>query len=55
MLRCLMDTSVPQDSKCSKCCIYCDDKETCEYVCKMVEEGKGENDIATECILAYEE
>ena len=56
MIKCLMDTSVPQDSKCAKCCIYCDEKSHCEYVCKMVAvEGKDENFIAANCINAYDE
>ena len=56
MIKCLMDTSVPQDSKCAKCCIYCDEKSHCEYVCEMIAvEGKDENFIACNCINAYEE
>lgn len=26
MIKCLMDISIPEDSKCAKCCIYCEEK-----------------------------
>jgi len=56
MIKCLMDVTVPQDSKCAKCCIYCDEKSHCESVCEMgAVEGRDENFIACKCINAYEE
>lgn len=48
MLKCLIDISVPKDSKCSKCCFYCDEKDTCECRCVGLEEWKTEEEIARE-------
>lgn len=50
MLNCLMDVLVPEDSKCAKCCIYCDEKDSCEYRCVGLEEWKTEAEIAKNCI-----
>ena len=33
MIRCLMDMSIPEDDKCAKCCIHCEEKDTCENKC----------------------
>ncbi len=38
MIECLMDVSVHLDgqkNKCYYCCIYCNEKEDCEYVCSL--------------------
>ena len=53
MLRGLIDISISENSKCAKCCIYCNEKETCEYRCVGSDRWKTEDDIAencTECI-----
>lgn len=49
MLRCLMDMSVPEESKCAKCCLYCDEKEICEYRCYGIDEWKIEEKIVENC------
>ena len=54
MLRCLMDMSIPEDSKCAKCCLHCKEKETCEYKCQGVDEWKTEENIAMNCIECME-
>ena len=54
MLRCLMDMSIPEDSKCAKCCLHCKEKETCEYKCQGVDEWKTEENISKNCIECTE-
>ena len=49
-----MDVAIDPESKCAKCCIYCE--EECEYRCKLAAECKNEEDvIAADCVNAYEE
>ena len=55
MLNCLYDVSVPEDSKCSKCCLYCDEKDSCEYRCIGLEEWKTEEEIINNCIECEDE
>lgn len=56
MIKCLMDMTLPEDSKCSYCCYYCDEKETCDYSCPKVKEPiANEKYIASDCIHAYDE
>lgn len=50
MLRCLIDGSIPLESKCAKCCIHCDEKDTCDYKCCGIEEWGTEEEIAKNCI-----
>lgn len=45
MLRCLMDPTIPEDSRCSKCCIHCEDKDSCNCCCCGVNEWKTEEEI----------
>lgn len=54
MLRCLMDMSVPEYSKCAKCCLHCDEKETCEHRCQGIDKWKTEENIAKNCIECAE-
>lgn len=54
MLRCLIDISVPENSKCAKCCIYCNEKETCENRCIGIDEWKTESNISENCIECIE-
>lgn len=54
MLQCLMDISVPEDSKCTKCCIYCDEKEVCKYRCLGVDEWVTEENISKNCVECME-
>lgn len=54
MLQCLMDISVPEDSKCAKCCIYCDEKEVCKCRCPGVDEWVTEENISKNCIECME-
>ena len=49
MIKCLMDVTVPENSKCAKCCIYCDEKETCECVCPFVANHTTEDEILNKC------
>ena len=54
MIRCFMDATLPEDSKCSKCCIYCDDKE-CDCYCPIAKEKKTEDAVfESDCIYAEE-
>lgn len=53
MLRCLIDISISENSKCAKCCIYCNEKETCEYRCVGSDRWKTEDDIAENCKNNY--
>ena len=50
MLKCLIDISISEDSKCSKCCFYCDEKDSCEYKCAGLEEWETEEEIENNCI-----
>lgn len=50
MLRCLMDISVPEDSKCAKCCLYCEERNVCEYKCCGIDEWKTEEEIYANCL-----
>ena len=54
MLRCLMDMSIPEEDKCAKCCIHCDEKETCNCRCQGVGEWKTEDNILMNCIECVE-
>lgn len=54
MLRCLIDMSIPEDDKCSQCCIHCEEKETCEYRCQGIDEWKTGEKIAENCIECTE-
>lgn len=49
MLRCLVDISVPKNSKCAQCCLYCDEKNICEYCCPRIGEWKTEDNISKNC------
>ena len=49
-----MDVSVPEDSKCAKCCLHCDEKETCGYRCHGIDKWKTEEKIAQNCIKCTE-
>lgn len=55
MLRCLMDMAIPEDSKCAKCCLHCNEKETCEHRCYGVDLWITEDVIVKNCDLCYEE
>lgn len=50
MLRCLIDVSIPLESKCAKCCIHCDEKDACDYKCCGIEEWGTEEGIAKNCM-----
>lgn len=45
MIKCGIDPSIPDDSECAWCCIYCEKKDECKYICPIVKESKTENDI----------
>ncbi len=49
MIKCLMDVTVPEDSKCAKCCIYCNEKETCECRCPLIIDNITEDDVLNIC------
>ena len=54
MIRCFMDPLVPQESKCAKCCIYCE--EECECRCELAVECETEKKvIEVDCCHAYDE
>ena len=56
MIRCLKDPNISEDSKCAYCCLYCSDKEYCDYYCPLAKECKTEKDIIDrDCVHAYEE
>ena len=56
MLKCLMDPTVPQDARCAYCCIYCSEKEECEYLCELARNCKtGKEVINRDCTFAYDE
>ena len=50
MLRCFMDPTISEESRCSKCCIHCEYRESCDYCCQGIEEWKTEEKIAKNCI-----
>lgn len=52
MIKCTLDCTVPQDSKCAHCCIYCDDKQ-CNCRCPNVEKWN-EDTIMKICDCAEE-
>ncbi len=54
MIKCFMDVTVPEDSKCSYCCYYCDEKETCDCSCPKAKQSD-EKDIALYCTEAFDE
>lgn len=54
MIWCTMDTSVEKDSKCAKCCVYCDDSE-CKLRCPNAIKYQDEAEVVESCIMAYEE
>lgn len=45
MIKCGMDPTVPEDSDCANCCIYCKQKDYCDYTCPIVKESHTEQDI----------
>ncbi len=51
-IQCLKDTSVPEDSECAKCCIHCETRDTCEWVCENIRNGWTEEKIRKECQAA---
>ncbi len=54
MIRCFMDALIDKDSKCAKCCIYCE--EECEYRCELSKQCSCEADVINkDCVHAYEE
>ncbi len=53
VIECCADMSVPRDSACAFCCVYCSNKNNCEYACAGL--GEWDNDegkIATYCEFA---
>lgn len=42
---CYTDPTVPEDSDCHFCCIYCKEKDYCDYTCPIVKESNTEQDI----------
>ena len=50
MIKCLMDVSIPEDDKCAKCCICCEEKVACEYTCRRTNEWKPKEDVMKNCI-----
>lgn len=55
MIRCYLDPNIPEDSQCSKCCIYCDKQKNCEYLCEAIRTEWPMEKIAEECTFAYED
>lgn len=54
MIRCFMDGAIDPESKCAKCCIYCEEK--CEFRCELSKECKTEDDVFNkDCVNAYGE
>lgn len=53
MIRCLLDPSIGEDSKCFYCCIYCNE-ENCEYRCELIKTHDTEEKIVENCVDAYE-
>ena len=54
-IRCFQDPEVSEDSKCANCCLYCDEKELCEYSCNGLNEWSLELEIIKNCYFAYED
>ena len=54
MIRCFMDPSVPQESNCAKCCIYCEEECVCR--CDLAIKCETEDKvIEADCCHAYED
>lgn len=51
-IRCVDDISVPEDSKCARCCIYC--KEECELRCHGSVIWETEENILKNCTSCVE-
>lgn len=52
MIRCLVD-NVPEDSKCARCCIYCN--EECECRCGLASECISEESVfEADCPNAFD-
>ena len=51
-IQCSKDLVIPEDSRCTNCCIYCDEAD-CAYRCKEVSKWKNEVDIFKNCTCAY--
>ena len=54
LIRCLMDVSIPENDKCGKCCINCDEKDICENKCCGIDEWETEEEILKNCIECEE-
>lgn len=53
MISCFLDPAIPLDSKCSYCCIYCNE-DNCDYRCdKSIECKTEERVIESDCPHAY--
>lgn len=50
MLNCFYDAMISEDSKCAKCCIYCDEKDVCELKCYGIDVWKTEAEIAKKTV-----
>lgn len=53
-IMCLMDPTVPHESRCFWCCIYCEDKESCECACPHKNNTETEIVHNVDCVNAYE-
>lgn len=55
-IRCNKDYILADDeeSQCAKCCIYCNEKDKCEYMCDYAKEGHTESEIMENCKYACE-
>lgn len=49
MIKCLMSVIFPDKNICTKCCIYCSEKETCEHKCRLVTNDVTEDEILNNC------
>lgn len=49
-----MDRLISDNSKCAKCCLYCEEKEKCKYRCKGVDDWKTEENIVKNCTECME-
>lgn len=55
MLRCTMDMSIPKESKCAYCCVYCLQKD-CTSRCELPRRYENkEKTIYKSCTICYEE
>lgn len=50
MIKCLLDMTVSEDSKCAKCCMYCSEKETCECSCHLITDNITETGVLSKCL-----